>query len=110
MAVLRAFKRSKNAHFSWLNHELPEVLVNAEEREIDYEVIDRLHQVCIEILKHRNIAALRVICREKLHCSLNPEIGKEALEDFLDEVEELAAATDPSENTDDAVFIVSASW
>ena len=95
---------------SWLNRELPEVLGNAEEREIDGDVMDRLHRVCIEILAHRNIPDLRVICREKLHCDLNPEIGKEALECFLDEVEKLATATDPSEKTDDAVFYVSASW
>ena len=95
---------------SWLNRELPEVLGNAEEREIDGDVMDRLHRVCIEILAHRNIPDLRVICREKLHCDLNPEIGKEALEYFLDEVEELATATDPSEKTNDAVFYVSASW
>ena len=95
---------------SWLNRELPEVLGNAEEREIDGDVMDRLHRVCIEILAHRNIPDLRVICREKLHCDLNPEIGEEALELFLDEVEELATATDPSEKTDDAVFYVSASW
>ena len=37
-------------------------------------------------------------------------ISEEALNLFLDEVEELAQATDPSEKTDDAVFIVSASW
>ena len=95
---------------NWLNRELPEVLGNAEEREIDGDVMDRLHRVCIEILAHRNIPDLRGICREKLHCDLNPEIGKEALECFLDEVEELATATDPSEKTDDAVFYVSASW
>ena len=95
---------------NWLNHELPEVLGNAEEREISEDVMDRLYRVCIEILAHRKIPDLRVICREKLHCDLNPEIGKEALELFLDEVEELATATDPSEQTDDAVFIVSASW
>ena len=95
---------------SWLNHELPEVLGNAEEREISEDVIDRLHRVCIEILAHRNIQYLRGICREKLRCDLKPEIDKEALEGFLDEVEELATATDPSEKTDDAVFYVSASW
>ena len=95
---------------SWLNHELPEMLGNAEEREIDCDVMDHLHRVCIEILEHRNIQYLRGICREKLHCDMNPEIGKEALECFLDEVEELATATDPSEKTDDAVFLVSASW
>ena len=95
---------------SWLNHELPEMLGNAEEREIDCDVMDRLHRVCIEILAHRNIQYLRGICREKLHCDMNPGISKDALELFLDEVEELATATDPSEKTDDAVFYVSASW
>ncbi len=94
----------------WLNRELPEALANAEEREISGEVMDRLHRVCIEILAHRNIQYLRGICREKLHCDLNPEIGEEALEDFLVEVEKLATATDPGEKTNDAVFIVSASW
>ena len=73
-------------------------------------MIDRLHRVCIDVLAHRNIPELREICREKLHCKWNPEIGQEALELFLDEVKELAAATDPSENTGDAKFIVSASW
>ena len=95
---------------NWLNRELPEVLGNAEEREIDGDVMDRLHRVCIEILEHRNIQYLRGICREKLHCDMNPGISKEALEHFLGEVKELATATDPSEMTDDAVFIVSASW
>ena len=95
---------------SWLNRELPEMLGNAEEREIDCDVMDRLHRVCIEILAHRNSPDVGVICREKLHCDLKPEIDKEALEGFLDEVEELATATDPSEKTDDAVFYVSASW
>ena len=95
---------------NWLNHELPETLGNAKEREIDYELVSRLHRVCIEILEHRNSTDLREICREKLHCDLNPEIGRKALELFLDEVEKLATATDPSEKTDDAVFYVSASW
>ena len=94
----------------WLNRELQEALANAEEREISGEVMDRLHRVCIEILAHRNIQYLREICREKLHCDMNPGISKEALEHFLREVKELATATDPSEQTDDAVFIVSASW
>ena len=95
---------------SWLNRELPNELANSEEREISEDVMDRLHRVCIEILTHRNTPDLRVICREKLHCDLNPEIGKEALVEFLGEVGELASATDPSEKTDDAKFIVSASW
>ena len=95
---------------NWLNHELPEALGNAEEREIDYELVSHLHRVCIEVLAHRGIPELREICREKLHCNLNPKICKEALECFLDEVDELATATNPSEKTDDAKFIVSASW
>ena len=72
--------------------------------------MDRLHRICIEILAHRDSPDLKEICREKLHCALTPDIGKEALELFFDEVEELATATDPSEKTDDAVFYVSASW
>ena len=95
---------------NWLNRELPEELMNAKECEISEDVMDRLHRVCNEILAHRNRPDLREICREKLHCDLKPEIDKEALELFLDEVEELATATDPSEKTDDAVFLVSASW
>ena len=95
---------------SWLNRELPNALANSEEQEISEDTMDRLHRVCIEILSNRNIPDLRVICRKKLHCDLNPEIGEEALEDFLVEVEKLATATDLGEKTDDAVFIVSASW
>ena len=95
---------------NWLNRELPEELMNAKECEISEDVMDRLHRVCNEILAHRNRPDLREICREKLHCNLKPEIDKEALELFLDEVEELATATDPNEKTDDAVFSVSASW
>ena len=52
----------------------------------------------------------RDVCKEKLHCDLKPDLSEEALNNFLDEVEDLAQATDPSEKTDDAVFIVSASW
>ena len=95
---------------NWLNRELPEELMNAKGCEISEDVMDRLHRVCIEILEHRNSPDLREICREKLHCDLKPEIDKEALELFLDEVEELATATDPSEKTADAEFYVSASW
>ena len=94
----------------WLNRELPEELMNAKKCEISEDVMDCLHRVCVEILAHRNRPDLRKICREKLHCDLKPEIDKEALELFLDEVEALATATDPSEKTDDAVFYVSASW
>ena len=94
----------------WLNRELPEELMNAKGCEISEDVMDRLHRVCVEVLAHRNSPDFREICREKLHCDLKPEIDKEALELFLDEVEELATATDPSEKTDEAVFYVSASW
>ena len=72
--------------------------------------MDRLHQTCVDVLAHRNMADFREVCKEKLHCDLKPDLSNEALNDFLDEVEELAQATDPSEKTDDAVFIVSASW
>ena len=95
---------------NWLNLELLEAPANSEEREIDDEVVDRLHQACIEVLAHRNMTDFRKVCKEKLNCDLNPEIDEEALEDFLGEVEELATATDPSEKTDDAIFIVSVSW
>ena len=94
----------------WLNLELAEVLSNAEERKISEALMDRLHRACIEVLAHRNMTDFRKVCKEKLNCDLNPEIDEEALEDFLGEVEELATATDPSEKTDDAIFIVSVSW
>ena len=96
--------------FNWLKHELPEALNNSEEREISGDVMDRLHQVCVEILAHRNMTNLRVVCKEEMFCELKPDISEEALNLFLDEVEELAKATDPKEKTDDAVFFVSASW
>ena len=94
----------------WLNHELPEALTGTGEQEIDDNVVDRLHQVCIEVLAHRDMADLREVCREKLRCSLKPEISEEDLEQFLHEVEALAEATSAEEKTDDAVFYVSASW
>ena len=94
----------------WLNHELPEALTSTGEQEIEDNVVDRLHQVCIEVLAHRDMADLREVCREKLRCSLKPDISEEDLEQFLCEVEALAQATSPEEKTDDAVFFVSASW
>ena len=94
----------------WLNHELPEALTGTGEQEIDDNVVDRLHQVCIEVLEHRNMADLREVCRKKLRCSLKPDISEEDLEQFLCEVEALAKATSAEEKTDDAVFFVSASW
>ena len=94
----------------WLNRELPEELMNAKKCEISEDVMERLHRVCVEVLAHRNRPDLREICREKLHCTLKPEIDPEAVDLFLDEGEELTTATDPSEKTDDAVFYVSASW
>ena len=94
----------------WLNHELPEALTGTGEQEIDDNVVDRLHQVCIEVLEHRNMVDLREVCREKLRCSLKPDISEEDLEQFLQEVEALATATSAEEKTDDAVFFVSASW
>ena len=92
----------------WLNHELLEAPANSEEREIDDDVVDRLHQACIEVLAHRNKP--REVCKEKLRCLLKPDISQEALEQFLCEVEALAQATSPEEKTDDAVFAVSLSW
>ena len=94
----------------WLNRELPEELMNAKECEISEDVMDRIHRGCVEVLEHQNSPDFRGFCRKKLHCDLKPEIGKEVLELFLDEVKELATATDPSEKADDAVFYVSASW
>ena len=95
---------------AWLNRELPEAPGNAEEREIDDDVVDRLHQACIEVLAHRNKPDFREVCKEKLRCILKPDIDKEALEQFLHEVEALAQATSQEEKTDDAVFAVSLSW
>ena len=94
----------------WLNHELPEALTGTGEQEIDDNVVDRLHQVCIEVLAHRDMADLREVCRKKLRCTLKPDISEEDLEQFLCEVEALAKATSAEEKTDDAVFFVSASW
>ena len=94
----------------WLDMELPEILGNAEDQEISEDLMDRLHQACIEVLRHRHEPDFREVCKEKLHCELKPDLSDEALNNFLDEVEELAQATDPSEKTDDAVFFVSASW
>jgi len=94
----------------WLDIELPECLGNAEDQEISKGLMDRLHQACVDVLAHRNMTDFREVCKEKLHCDLKPDLSDEALNSFLDEVEELAQATDPIEKTDDAVFIVSASW
>ena len=96
--------------YHWLEIELPESLGNAEDQEISKGLMDRLHDACVDVLAHRNMADFREVCKEKLHCELKPDISEEALNNFLDEVEDLAQATDPSEKTDDAVFIVSASW
>jgi len=96
--------------YHWLDMELPECLGNAEEQEISKEVMDRLHQACVDVLAHRNMTDFREVCKEKLHFELKPGISKDELDLFLDEVEELARATSSSEKTDDAVFIVSASW
>ena len=95
---------------NWLDIELPENLENAEDHEISEDLMDRLHRACIEVLRHRHDADFKAVCKEKLHCDLKPDLSDEALNNFLDEVEELAQATDPSEKTDDAVFFVSASW
>ena len=94
----------------WLNHELPQALNNAEEQEIGPEVMNRLHQACSEVLAHRNMPDFREVCREKLHCSLKPDISEETKNIFLEEVRRLAEATSPEEKTDDAVFSVSLSW
>ena len=94
----------------WLNHELSEVLTNAGEQEISGDVMDRLHQACIEVLAHKDMPDFREVCREKLRCLLKPDISEEAKNSFIEEVEELAKATSPEEKTADAVFHVSASW
>jgi len=94
----------------WLDIELPEILGNAEDQEISEDLMDRLHQACIEVLAHRDKPDFREVCKEKLHCELKPENREDELNRFLDAVEDLAKATDSSEKTDDAVFIVSASW
>ena len=94
----------------WLEMELPEVFGNTEDQEISKGLMDRLHQACVDVLAHRNMTDFREVCKEKLHCELKPDLSDEALNLFLDEVDELAKATDASEKTDDAVFIVTASW
>ena len=110
--VIEDIYHGRKTHWlhEWLNHELTDGMENSEEYELDKDVINRLHQACIEVLAHRNEPDFKKICKEKLHCELKPDFSDETLNDFLDEVEELAEATDPSEKTDDAVFIVSASW
>ena len=94
----------------WLDMELPEILGNAEDQEISEDLMDRLHDACIEVLRHRYEPDFREVCKEKLYCELKLEIREDELNCFLDEVDELAKATDANEKTDDAVFIVSASW
>ena len=94
----------------WLDLELSETLGNAEDQEISKDLIDRLHDACIEVLEHRDTPDFRKVCKEKLHCELKQDISEEELKNFLDEVEDLAKATDPNEKTDDAVFVVLASW
>ena len=94
----------------WLDIELPETLGNAEGQEISEDLIDRLHKACIEILEHRNKPDFKDVCKEKLHFEFESEISEDDLKCFLDEVEDLAKATEPNEKTDDAVFIVSVSW
>jgi len=94
----------------WLNHELPDGLPNMVEQEIGDDVVTRLHEACTDVLAHRDQDDLREICHEKLCCLLKPDITEEAKSLFLDEVKELAQATSPEEQTDDAVFLVSASW
>ncbi len=46
----------------WLNHELAQALNNSEEQEIGPEVMDRLHQACVEVLAHRNKPDFREVC------------------------------------------------
>ena len=94
----------------WLNHELAQALNNTEEQEISGDVMDRLHQACVDVLAHRKMSDFREVCREKLCCSLKPDISEETKNIFIEEVEELAKATSPEEKTADAVFFVSASW
>ena len=95
----------------WLNHELPDGLPNTGEQEIGDDILARLHEACTVVLAHRdNRYALREACRKKLRCILKPDITEEAKNLFLDEVEDLAQATSPEERTEDAVFLVSASW
>ena len=96
--------------YHWLDMELPECLGNAEEQEISKEVMDRLHDACEEVMLHQYKSDFRKVCKEKLYFDLKPDICEEELILFLNEVENLAQATDPAEMTYDAVFIVSASW
>ena len=93
-----------------LSRELTDAMENSEEYELGEDVINRLHRACIEVLEHRNKPDFREICKEKLLCDLKPDISEEELNLFLDEVRELAEATGANEKSDDAVFIISASW
>ena len=94
----------------WLSRELTDGMENAEEYELSKDVIDRLHHACIEVLAHRNEPDFRKICKENLFCDLKQEISEEGLNLFLNEIRELAEATGPNEKSDDAVFLISASW
>ena len=94
----------------WLDIELPECLGNSEDQEISEELIDRLHDACIEVLRHRYEPDFSEVCKEKLYCRLKSETSEDELDLFLNEVDELAKATETREKTDDAVFIVSSSW
>ena len=55
---------------------------------------------------NKNMLASAIPALGKLFCRTSPL----ALCKSMDEVDELAKATDASEKTDDAVFIVTASW
>lgn len=94
----------------WLSRELTDGMENAEEYELGKDVIDRLHQACIEVLAHQNKPDFREVCKKKLFCDLKQEIREEELDLFLNEVRELAEATGPNEKTADSVFLISASW
>ena len=110
--VIEDIYHGRKTHWlhEWLSRELTDAMENSEEYELGEDVIDRLHKACIEILEHRNKPDFKDVCKEKLHFEFESEISEEALNLFLDEVDELAKTTDPSEKTDDAVFIVTASW
>ena len=110
--VIEDIYHGRKTHWlhQWLDIELPETLGNAEGQEISEDLIDRLHKACIEILEHRNKPDFKDVCKEKLHFEFESEISEDDLKCFLDEVEDLAKATEPNEKTDDAVFIVSVSW
>ena len=110
--VIEDIYHGRKTHWlhEWLSRELTDAMENSEEYELGEDVIDRLHKACIEILEHRNKPDFKDVCKEKLHFEFESEISEDDLKCFLDEVEDLAKATDASEKTDDAVFVVSASW